>query len=674
MTDPARPRRTVNYAVLQDGDSPDPNDGFATILMRLGGEPVPPNGTIAPPLPKAETRDNRAMVALRELTVGTGDAGEFEVHGTLGQGGMGIVRLASQTSLGRHVAIKSVRPDGPVQMATMVLMREAWVTGALEHPNVVPVHALGRDADGAPMFVMKRIHGTSWRELLVAPELLPPEARDAPRDFHLGVMRQVCNAVAFAHSKGILHRDLKPENVMIGPFGEVYVLDWGLAVSMRDDAERIPRAIDIVDIAGTLEYMAPEMAAADGANISERTDVFQLGAILHEVLTGESRHAGTTPLELLAAAWRSPAIEYGSGVPAELAAIANRATARDPQLRFASIHEFQLALVGYDRHASSRLLSAAAHERLAELLALTDQQTDADIDTETDTETGAEDQVARDARIQDAFIECRVSFRTALGSWPDNPTAHAGLQSALRAMIRHDLRRDRLQSAVTLAVGLAEPDADIELAIEELTQRLAAERERALALERLGQQHDLRFGGRTRAFIAVIFAVIFSAVPIGAGIAKRAGHYEHGHLNNLGMCIGFVLLLAGLFRWARDTLTSTEINRSVTRSLFVVAFSSFLLTFAVWAADMNAEASLPLSLLMFAIYMGTLAALIDGRLFACAGAHAIAFTGAVVWPAYAYEMVALGHFFSSALAAWFWRPERLSGAYDGHSALVPKDG
>ncbi len=232
-------------------------EDFETVLIRLGIDAGTQfearHGTIIPPLPASQTRDDRALSALQELSLGEADAAEFAIHGTLGEGGMGIVRLASQTALGRHVAIKSVRPDGPVQTAARALMREAWVTGALEHPNVVPVHTLGKDAEGLPMFVMKRVHGTSWRELICGTEPLPEEHRDAPLDFHLRVMQQVCNAVAFAHSKGVLHRDLKPDNVMIGPFGEVYVLDWGLAVSLDEGAERIPLARDITDIAGTLE-------------------------------------------------------------------------------------------------------------------------------------------------------------------------------------------------------------------------------------------------------------------------------------------------------------------------------------------------------------------------------------------------------------------------------------
>ncbi len=400
--------------------------------------------------------------------------------------------------------------------------------------------------------------------------------------------------------------------------------------------------------------MAPEMAAADGPNIDERTDVFLLGAILHELLTGASRHDGKTPLELLAAAWRSPAAKYDDTVPVELAELANRATARDPNERVQSMRAFRAALVSYERHANSRLLNDNALQRLTELREL----------IEADADPSA---------VADAFIECRLGFRAALQSWADNPAAHDGLQEALRLMVAFELARDHLEAAVSLASGLRESDPAIEAAIEELAERVAAERERAADLERMEQQRDLRFGTRTRAFIALIFAVIFGAIPVGAGYAKRSGDFVHTHLDNLGVATGFAVLLIGLFIWARDTLTRTEFNRRTTQSLAVVAFSSFLLAFALWAADMPADAALPLSLLMYTIYMGSLAAFLDNRLFLSAGAHAVAFTAAVVWPQWAYEATGAGHFMSSILVAWFWRPSKFSGDYDGHAALVPRD-
>ncbi|MCZ7681391.1 MAG: protein kinase [Sandaracinaceae bacterium] len=157
------------------------------------------------------------------------------LRGTLGEGGMGIVRLATQRSLGRDVAVKTVKGSQAAERATGALLREACVMGLLEHPNVVPVYDLVVGDAGEPAIVMRKIEGSSWASVMHDPAALRArfDAEDA-LEWNLRVLAQVCNVVDFAHSRGILHRDLKPENVMLGEFGEVYVVDWGLAVALRE--------------------------------------------------------------------------------------------------------------------------------------------------------------------------------------------------------------------------------------------------------------------------------------------------------------------------------------------------------------------------------------------------------------------------------------------------------
>jgi len=202
----------------------------------------------------------------------------------LGAGGMGMVRAALQESLGREVAVKALRSEGATPHKMLRLLREAWVTGALEHPNIIPVHALHLDESGAPQVVLKKIEGRPWSDFLAEPELLPGDGD--PLGWHLGVLRSVCNALAFAHSRGIVHRDVKPENVMVGAFGEVYLADWGIALAFDESASpRVPRARENEMLAGTPCYMAPEMAR--GAPADPRTDVYLLGATLFEVLAGK---------------------------------------------------------------------------------------------------------------------------------------------------------------------------------------------------------------------------------------------------------------------------------------------------------------------------------------------------------------------------------------------------
>ena len=233
--------------------------------------------------------------------------------GLVARGGMGSVRRALDRRLGRHVAVKllhdalSERPD---LVRRFVL--EAQITGALEHPNIVPVHLLGDGADGLPCFSMKLVEGRTLRAEIVDPAGLPwPSGR---LDHLVQVLLKVCDAVAFAHSRGVVHCDIKPENIMVGEFGQVYLMDWGVARVInpgafgRDDVlppERIadpgesaPRA----QIYGTPAYMAPEQAIGLHDAIDERTDVYLLGAVLYEMLTGKAPHPGET---LMAVVWEA---------------------------------------------------------------------------------------------------------------------------------------------------------------------------------------------------------------------------------------------------------------------------------------------------------------------------------------------------------------------------------
>jgi serine/threonine-protein kinase len=203
---------------------------------------------------------------------------------------------------------------------------------------------------------MKRVEGRPWSELLTSPRLLVD---------HLETLVRVCDAVAFAHARGVLHRDIKPDNVMVGSFGEVYLVDWGLAVSLVPDAV-LPLAAD-AGLAGTPAYMAPEMAAGDGRSLSERTDVYLLGATLYEILTGRLPHRGTNSEAVLAAALASPPPEFERPVPEELAAICTKAMAKRPDDRHQGAQAFKQAITEYLRHREAYLLFEQAQRGLKQL-------------------------------------------------------------------------------------------------------------------------------------------------------------------------------------------------------------------------------------------------------------------------------------------------------------------
>ncbi len=197
----------------------------------------------------------------------------------LGRGGLGLVIEAMQQAFDRPVAIKRLLSSGD-RITAMQFYAEAVIAAQLEHPNIVPIHDLLSDSKGTLALVMKRVEGTSWKSVLAG--------EPKPLEYHLEILLKVCEAVEFAHSRGIIHRDLKPENVMLGEFGEVSVMDWGCALAFgeREQHPVVPRAEEAEAIAGTPAYMAPEMVLLTPNRLGPASDVYLLGAILYEIVTG----------------------------------------------------------------------------------------------------------------------------------------------------------------------------------------------------------------------------------------------------------------------------------------------------------------------------------------------------------------------------------------------------
>ncbi len=209
---------------------------------------------------------------------------KYEIIDRLGQGGMGTVYRARDRELGREVALKVVRlPEGAPDIAAR-MMREARTLARLEHPGIVPVHDVGTLSDGRVFYAMKLVRGAPLDQM--------PATALAER---LRIVERVCEAVAFAHAHGVIHRDLKPQNVMVGPFGEVLVMDWGVAKLVGDAASSLGTepvtggahhaspSTDHGVVLGTPGYMAPEQAAGDPSLVDARADVYAIGAILRDL-------------------------------------------------------------------------------------------------------------------------------------------------------------------------------------------------------------------------------------------------------------------------------------------------------------------------------------------------------------------------------------------------------
>jgi eukaryotic-like serine/threonine-protein kinase len=285
----------------------------------------------------------------------------YAITGEIARGGMGRVYAAIDHILEREVAIKTLLPGADATR----FVTESKITARLPHPGIPPVYALGRLEDGTPYLAMKLIRGRTFAELL--------KGRASPSDDlsrFIAIFEQIAQAVGFAHEQGIIHRDLKPLNVMVGAFGEVQVMDWGLAKDLAVSREATPSAIADTDdlshtsagaIMGTPGYMAPEQARGEPADA--RADVFALGAILAAILTGKPAFVGTTVRETIEKAARGDLADVLSrvedcGADAELVALAKRCLAVSPDERAADAQAVAEAVAAYRARVEARLRKA----------------------------------------------------------------------------------------------------------------------------------------------------------------------------------------------------------------------------------------------------------------------------------------------------------------------------
>jgi eukaryotic-like serine/threonine-protein kinase len=354
------------------------------------------------PDPRAASSEPRTIRDPDAEVLPLAAAERYETRDALGEGGMGEVRLARDRLIGREVAMKLVRTDHAARNdLRQRFIREVRVQGQLEHPAIVPVYDFGLDARGDVFFTMRRVRGSTLAEIVDRLRANDePTEKEHTRHKLLGAFVRVCLAVSFAHERGVVHRDLKPANIMLGGFGEVYVLDWGLAKvrgasrSIEPMSTSQPK-LDIGEsssgdsgttasgsVVGTPQYMAPEQMK--GEDIDVRADVYSLGAILFELLTLEPLHGDGTIAETLKRAIqgadaRASVRTPHRKVPPELEAICVRATGLARDARYANARELANAVDAYlagDRDMELRRELARSHLELARAAAERARQDD----------------------------------------------------------------------------------------------------------------------------------------------------------------------------------------------------------------------------------------------------------------------------------------------------------
>ncbi|MBI5496407.1 MAG: serine/threonine protein kinase [Deltaproteobacteria bacterium] len=358
------------------------------------GRPLPP---APPPVLSGGTTTTRMRV-LPQLEVRGAQprwhppAGErFEEKSLLGAGGMGEVLLVHDRDIDRNIAVKRIRADQLHPGSVARFVEEVRTVGRLEHPNIVPIHDVGVDDRGQYFFAMKHVEGETLEQVIG--KLAAGDAAYLARfpvTVRVQVFMGVLRAIQYAHAQGIIHRDIKPANIMVGPFGEVVVMDWGLAKRVRGNADDPRDRLQLAEtvtrdawqtVAGTLvgtpAYMSPEQARGDNAAVDERSDIYALGVLFHELLTARHYLDGRSTLEEVLDGAKNVSLPpqhvspWGRAhAPAELLYFADRATVKDPARRFQSVDQMidalQVALRG-EIHvqcqitATKRVLNEALH-------------------------------------------------------------------------------------------------------------------------------------------------------------------------------------------------------------------------------------------------------------------------------------------------------------------------
>ena len=598
-----------------------------------------PRGTITPG--RQRRPPSTGGLAAMEVLAGLGGLGarthssSLQLEDTIGQGGMGVVRVGTQQSLGRKVAIKTLRDDVGGDGPSLALLREAWVTGALEHPNVMPVYDIGLDDEGRPLVVLKRIEGTDWGDLMHRRDLA----------WNLEIMLQVCNALRFAHSRGILHRDIKPENVMIGGFGEVYLLDWGIAVCLQDDGSgRMPLARDAQEMAGTPCYMAPEMLGGDGTHLSLATDVYLLGAVLSEILSGEPPHKGEEVMDIVRSVILSK-IRLPSTAPAELRDIVRRACAPEAEDRFPDVAAFQEAVETHMAHRGALVLIDKAELELAKLIGELERQD------------------AHRTELYDRFGAIRFGFRQALEQWPGAQAARNGLNAALTAMARWELAEGDVRAAELHLAELDGPPPD-ELAktLADALAEQAKERARIAGLEKLEEQWDPLAGKRTRFFLVSVLGTVWTALPLLQWKGPLAGSWStYGGLMTSSLVMTGCLIALGV--WAWESMNRTAINRALMRAGLLTPVGMLFIYLGGWLGDIPTAQSQLMSQFWWAGITAMLASYVEVRLFPTAIGYLCAFLFSCLFPDWRFAAMSTSNLLLTVNAIIIWRPSAWKGEY-----------
>ncbi|MBL8952938.1 MAG: serine/threonine protein kinase [Myxococcaceae bacterium] len=506
----------------------------------------------------------------------------LELGPLLGSGGMANVYSATQSHLGRPVAVKTV-PPGASAWAREKLVQEARITGYLEHPGIVPVHDLIEDERGELQVVLKRIEGKSWSWLMAHPDEVKARFDVAPLEWHVSVAVSVSRALQFAHERGVVHRDVKPANVMIGSFGEVYLLDWGIAGTLTPQPGGMLPSLADVPFAGTLAHMAPEQLTSDVAAMGPATDTYLLAGCLYQAVFGAAPFGARTLDERKASPAAVPPFPAATQLPDELLAILKRGLEPSPAARFASADAFRRALEVYLKHRDARRLAERALEKAGEA-----RRSWAD---------------GNRRQGQQAAADAEFGFRAALELSPDDVQLEQQRKELAADAVRAAVEQGESRAASYLLEGLEAPPPVLVQQVGEAVKTEVLERVR---LEGIALGGDRRFGlGPRRAMLA------------GFGLAWLgfwwwvAASPPASALPLLGFLLGYAATATAVTLAMRDVMLSHRLNREMLLVQCAMVMVSAALALVAPQLGLSVPMVLTHFMFIWALGMAAVAAIVE---------------------------------------------------------------
>ena len=486
---------------------------FWSHYTRLDGSPSETmRGTSSPPFPTPEISVKSVSRAGAEMA----DA-DYDIMGQIGEGGMGTVFEARQSNLSRIVALKMIRPDlmhDPAARSSFYY--EAVITAGLEHPGIIPILDFGVTREGRALYAMKKVSGSPWSRVLSSMSL----------DENLAVLDKVADTIAYAHAKGVIHRDIKPGNILLGEFNTILLGDWGLALQENERSD-----FSHAQPGGTPQYMAPEMAKMEHARLGYHSDIYLLGAVLYELVTGKPPHPGSSPTECIESAAQNLLTGDKHGDEG-LLAVALKAMAADPAMRFSTVDTFRKAVRGWSAKRRSEELCHEAQRTLKKAIARKDY---------------------------DGFTTAAAQFSQALSEYPQNADARTGQMRTGMAYARVALANGEYDLASSAIAPFITEDDKAAL----LSDRIAKEKRRA---ERR-RKHNVAIAVLAVALlltgIAAAVVAYYANKPKLDSIAQTIEAYDaqEQHSNEMGLYRGIRVSLGELENELYTLSMSRLLNR-----------------------------------------------------------------------------------------------------------------